>query len=90
VLFDQKSGWESNTKKVEDIHRFPTGIYLPSSDQRFRFDDFLHDDGFAENCNSGQAAVTREKLHLRLFGWDSFLELNNKKLENSPRFPSVT
>jgi hypothetical protein len=61
MLFNLKSGWESNTKKVEDIHSFPMGIYLPSSDQQFRFDDFLHDDGFAENCNSGQIAVLKEK-----------------------------
>jgi hypothetical protein len=80
----------SNTKKVENISRFPTGIYLPSSDQRFRFYDFLHDDGFAENCNSGQTAETREKLNLGLFGWDSSPELNMKKLDNSPVFPLVT
>jgi hypothetical protein len=82
--------WESNSNKVEDILSFPMGIYLPSSDQRFRFYDYLHDDGFSENCNSGQTAVTREKLNLGLFGWDSSPELNTKKLYNSPRFPSVT
>jgi hypothetical protein len=69
VLFDLKSGWESKIKKVEDIHIFPTGIYLHSYDQWFRFYDFLHGDGFAENCNSGQTAVTREKLNLGLFRW---------------------
>jgi hypothetical protein len=56
---------------VEDIHRFPTGIYMHSSDQRFGFYNFLHGDGFAENCDSGQTAVTREKLNLGLFGLDS-------------------
>jgi hypothetical protein len=61
MLFYLKFGWESNTKKVEDIHNFPTGIYFPSSNQRFRFYDFLHDDGFAENCNYGQIAVLKEK-----------------------------
>jgi hypothetical protein len=90
LLFDLKFRWESNTKKVEGILIFPTGIYLPSSDQRFRFYDFLHDDGFIENCNSGQNAVTREKLNLGLFEWDSSPELNTKKLENSPSFPSDT
>jgi hypothetical protein len=45
---------------VEDVHIFPTGIYLPASDQWFRFYDFMHDDGFAENCNSGQIAVLKE------------------------------
>jgi hypothetical protein len=60
MLFDLKSIWESNTKKVEDILGFPTGLYLPSSNQRFKFYDYLYDDGFAENCNSGQTAVTRE------------------------------
>jgi hypothetical protein len=90
VLFDLKSGWESNTKKVEDIHSFPTDIYLHSSDQRFRFYDLLHGDGFAENCNSGQTTVTREKLNLGLFGWDSSPVLNTKKLDNSPSFASVT
>jgi hypothetical protein len=50
----------------------------------------LHDDGFIENCNSGQNAVTREKLNLGLFEWDSSPELNTKKLENSHSFPSVT
>jgi hypothetical protein len=63
---------------------------LPSSDQWFRFYDFLHDDGFAENCNSGQTAATREKLNLGLFASDSSPELNTKKLEDSPSFPSVT
>jgi hypothetical protein len=80
VLFDLKFGWESNTIKVEDIHIFPTDIYLHSSDQRFRFYDFLHSDGFAENCNSGQTAAMREKLNLGMFRWDSSLELNTKKL----------
>jgi hypothetical protein len=65
-------------------------IYLPSSDQRFRFYDFLHDNGFAENWNTGQTAATREKLNLGLFGWKSSPELNTKKLKNSPRFPTVT
>jgi hypothetical protein len=50
-----------NTKKVEDILNFPTGIYLPSYDQRFKRYGFLHDDRFAENCNSGQIAVLKEK-----------------------------
>jgi hypothetical protein len=73
VSFDLKSGWGSNTKKVEDIHSFPAGIYMYSSDQRFRFYDFLHGDGFAENCNSEQTVVTREKLNLGLLGRDSSL-----------------
>jgi hypothetical protein len=60
VLFDLKSVWELNTKKVEDILIFPTGLFLPSSDQQFRFYDYLHNDGFAENCNSGQIAVLKE------------------------------
>jgi hypothetical protein len=54
-------------KKVEDILSFLTGIYLSSSDQRFGFYDYLHDDGFAKNRNSGQTAVMREKLNLGLF-----------------------
>jgi hypothetical protein len=66
------------------------GIYLHSFDQRFRFYDFLHDDEFAENCNSGPTAVMRENLNLGLLSWHSFLELNTKKLANSLRFPSVT
>jgi hypothetical protein len=66
------------------------GIYLPSSNQQFRHYGFLHDDGFAENCNFGQTAVTREKINLGLFGWDPSPELNTKKLENSPIFPLVT
>jgi hypothetical protein len=49
------------------------GIYLPLSDQRFRFYDFLHDDRFAENYNSGKTAASREKGNLGLFGWDSSL-----------------
>jgi hypothetical protein len=65
------------------------GIYLPWFDQRFGFYDFLHDDRFVENCNSEQTTVTREKLNLGLFGWDSFPELNTKKLDNSPRFPLI-
>jgi hypothetical protein len=51
---------------VEDIHSFPTVIYLPSSDERFRFYDFLHIDGFAKNCNFGQTGAMREKINLRL------------------------
>jgi hypothetical protein len=60
VLFDLKSVWELNTKKVEDVLSFPTGLYMLLSDQGFRFYDYLHNDGLAENCNSGQTAVTRE------------------------------
>jgi hypothetical protein len=83
VLFDLKFVWESNTKKVEDILSFPTGLYLPSSDQRFRFYDYLYDDGFAENYNSGQIAVLKENSILGLFRWDSSPELNTKKLDES-------
>jgi hypothetical protein len=50
----------------------------------------LRDDGVAENCNSGQIATSRGKLNLGLFGWDSSLKMNTKKLENSPIFPFVT
>jgi hypothetical protein len=32
----------------------------------------------------------QEKLNLGLFGWHSSPELNTNKLDNSPRFPSVT
>jgi hypothetical protein len=52
---------KSNTKKVHDILSFLMCINLPSSDQRFRFYDILHDDGFAENCDSEQIAVLKEK-----------------------------
>jgi hypothetical protein len=45
VLLDLKYDLESNTKKVEDIHSFPTGIYLSSPAQQFRFYDFLQDGG---------------------------------------------
>jgi hypothetical protein len=38
----------------------------------------LHDDGFAENCSSGQIAVLKKILGL--FWWDSFSELNMKKV----------
>jgi hypothetical protein len=50
----------------------------------------LHDDGFAENCNSGQIAVLKENQILGLFGWDSSPELNTKKLHNNPSFPLVS
>jgi hypothetical protein len=60
MMFYHKFDWESNTRKVEDSTSFPTGIYLPSSDQWLRFYDFLNSDGFTENCNSGQTAATRE------------------------------
>jgi hypothetical protein len=50
----------------------------------------LYSDEFAENCNSKQTTVTREKLNLGLFRRDSSLELNIKNLDNSPSFPSVT
>jgi hypothetical protein len=79
VLFDLKPVWESNIKKVEDIHSFPMGLYLPSSDQRFRFYDYLHDDGFAENCNSGQTAVTRElksgDVRVEFFPWVGYQQV---------------
>jgi hypothetical protein len=68
VLFHLKSDSESNTKRVVDFSSFPTGIYLTSSDQRFRRYKFLPDDGPAENCNYGQIAASREKLNLVLFG----------------------
>jgi hypothetical protein len=61
VLFDLKSDSELNTKKVEDILSFPTGIYFPSSDRRFSRYGFLPDDVAAENCNSGQIAATKGK-----------------------------
>jgi hypothetical protein len=38
---------------------------------------------------SRQIAASKEKSNLGLFGWDSSLELNRKKVGNSPRFPSV-
>jgi hypothetical protein len=61
VLLYLKSDCESNTKKVEDFLIFPTVIYLPSSDQRFRRYDFLQDGGVAENCISGQIAAVKEE-----------------------------
>jgi hypothetical protein len=61
VLFYLKSGWESNTKKVEDFLRFPMGIYFPSSGQQFMRYDILQDGVVAENCISGQNAVAKEK-----------------------------
>jgi hypothetical protein len=79
LLFYLKFGWESNTKKVEDFTSFPMGIYLSSSDQRFRFYDFLHDDGFAENYNYEQIAVLKEN---KFWGClDSSPELNNQSLK---------
>jgi hypothetical protein len=50
----------------------------------------MHNDGFAENCNSGQTVATKEKLNLELFRWDSSPKLHTKMLENYPSFPSVT
>jgi hypothetical protein len=61
VLFLLIFDLESYTKKVEDIHSFPTGIYSSWSDQRFRFYDFLRADRVAENYNTGQIAVMKEK-----------------------------
>jgi hypothetical protein len=80
MLLYLKFNWESNNKKVEDSTIFPMAIYLPSSDQWFRFYDYLHDNRFAKNCNSGRTAAMREKLNLGLFGWDSSCELNTKKV----------
>jgi hypothetical protein len=37
------------------------GIYLPSSDPRFRRYGFLHDDWVAENFKSGQIAAMKGK-----------------------------
>jgi hypothetical protein len=39
MLLYLKFDWESNTKKVEDSTSYATGIYLPSSDQRFKHYD---------------------------------------------------
>jgi hypothetical protein len=39
---------------------------------------------------SGQIAASKDKSNLGLFGWGSSLELNTKRLGNSPSFPSVT
>jgi hypothetical protein len=39
---------------------------------------------------SGQIAASKEKSNMGLFGWDSFLDLNSKKMGNSLRFPLVT
>jgi hypothetical protein len=50
----------------------------------------LEDDGAAKNFISVQITASKEKSILRLFGWDSSPELNRKKVENSPSFPSVT
>jgi hypothetical protein len=59
---------------------------LSSSDQQFGFYDFLHDEGFAENCISGHTAVMREKLNLGLLGWDSSPELIPKSWITLPAF----
>jgi hypothetical protein len=82
--------WSQKTKKVVEIHLFATGIYSPSSDQRFRRYGFLLDHGAAENCNSGQIAALKVKYILGLIGWDSSPELNTKKVDNSSIFPLVT
>jgi hypothetical protein len=37
------------------------GIYVFSSDERFRRYDLLQDDGVAKNCISWQNAVAKEK-----------------------------
>jgi hypothetical protein len=50
MLFHLKSDGESNTKEVEDFRIFPTGIYFPSSDQRFRSYGILKIDFTAEFC----------------------------------------
>jgi hypothetical protein len=70
-----------------DFQRVFTYIHLTNGSSSMTF---LHGDGFAKNCNSGQTAVTREKLNLGLFRWDSSLELNTEKLQNSPSFPLIT
>jgi hypothetical protein len=36
---------------------------------------------------SGQIAALKEKSNLGLLRWDSSLELNTKKVYNSPSFP---
>jgi hypothetical protein len=58
-MFDLKFDGELNTTKVDDSLIFPTEIYLPSSDQRFRRYGFLLDDGLLKTV-SGQIAVTKE------------------------------
>jgi hypothetical protein len=72
-MFLLKSDWESNTKKVEDIPSFPTGIYFPSSNQRFRCYGFLQDGGAAENCIPWQIAALKENkfwiVQVRFFPW---------------------
>jgi hypothetical protein len=59
VLLCLKIDRKSNTEKVENFLSFLMGIFLSSSDQRFRCYDFLLDDQAAEICNFGQIAVTK-------------------------------
>jgi hypothetical protein len=49
----------------------------------------LDDDGVAETVFWTDYNIER-KITSGLFRWDSSLELNNKKVGNTPSFPSVT
>jgi hypothetical protein len=62
---------------------------MPTKDRQFMRYDFRTTTELLK-LYSGQIAVSKEKLNLGLFGWDSSLDLNSKKVENSPRFSSVT
>jgi hypothetical protein len=88
-LFYAKSDHDLNTKVKNNFSRFPKVIYTPSNNRRFRHNDFWTRMELLK-LYSGQIAASKEKSKLGLFGWDSSLDLNIKKVENSPIFPLVT
>jgi hypothetical protein len=49
MRFHLKYDWELSTKEVEDFLSFPTGSYLPASDQRLSHYELLQANVVAEN-----------------------------------------
>jgi hypothetical protein len=67
LTFDQ----ESNTKEVGDFLIFPTGIYLPLSDQRFRRYEILKGGGLLKlyfwTDYSGERKMKSDTVQLGFF-----------------------
>jgi hypothetical protein len=64
-------------------------VYTPTKDRRFMCYDFQTTTELLK-LYSTQIVASKEKSNLTLFGWDSSLDLNRKKVGNSPSFSSVT
>jgi hypothetical protein len=86
VIFLLISDWESNTKMVGNIHSFPTGIYSFSSNQRFRFYDFLCADGLLKTIILDRLSWWRKNKFLGCSGGIILLSWIPKRWRTLPAF----